>query len=685
MDHMESSSIGDVKTSNEDTKEAGTNFAAENITITHVDNPGEVSMDCHDESTLLEDVKVCDICGDAGREDLLATCSKCTDGAEHIYCMRIRLEKVPDTDWICEDCVLSEFQDHRRETRCSNFAASLKHNKDELEQEVEASGASKVKANPVCDSKVLHIDKNRREKFSFQPSFKRPLGNVQSALLMRRRALGLDNVLTSRQYNKAPKSQEVSAKSIHELSLTKDRLSTRHNADMLTLSSQIFPKSQQLPTSSGLLSKSKSFNGSDRRRKVQFLEKGPEKQKFLHETAVGTKGKSCAFRSLKKSLSFNDGSAGRIYALDAERKTITPKHFVVSDTKRLRALKGCGSAEMEVKPVLKKPRILSPGGLSFVSSVEKKFGTHCEPISTNFSGTKGSDIKTSQNLIKSGTSSADEKKSSAKSKPSQEQRNKGEVTLSSLLSFRGHQSCFNATGQAKLPAVERSSHQNPKAPQSSHSRFNDGCTSDGTEIILNHNPVTALHTMNCQTDDNSSVSANDMGIDKDLNRSGGELATFPLYYHLNADGSLAIPLFDYLWKGEFQVHCNQMLPGVLCRIQAHLSTQSSPRIPEVAKKFSGKILLEEVPRMSAWPIQFLKDQPQDDSIGLYFFAQDIESYSKYKSFLQCMIDYDLALKGNFDGIELLIFSSNLLPEKCQCWNKLLFLWGIFKQRKFVAT
>jgi len=28
-------------------------------------------------------VKVCDICGDAGREELLAFCSKCSDGAEH--------------------------------------------------------------------------------------------------------------------------------------------------------------------------------------------------------------------------------------------------------------------------------------------------------------------------------------------------------------------------------------------------------------------------------------------------------------------------------------------------------------------------------------------------------------------------------------------------------------------------
>ncbi|CAL5335254.1 unnamed protein product [Camellia sinensis] len=46
------------------------------------------------------DVKDCDICGDAGREDFLATCSKCSDGAEHTYCMGVRMEKVPEGNWI---------------------------------------------------------------------------------------------------------------------------------------------------------------------------------------------------------------------------------------------------------------------------------------------------------------------------------------------------------------------------------------------------------------------------------------------------------------------------------------------------------------------------------------------------------------------------------------------------------
>ncbi|CAH9110205.1 unnamed protein product [Cuscuta europaea] len=37
--------------------------------------------------------------------------------------------------------------------------------------------------------------------------------------------------------------------------------------------------------------------------------------------------------------------------------------------------------------------------------------------------------------------------------------------------------------------------------------------------------------------------------------------------------------------------------------------------------------------------------------------------------------HDLALQGNFGGIELLIFPSNQLPEKFQRWNMMFFLWG----------
>lgn len=52
------------------------------------------------------------------------------------------------------------------------------------------------------------------------------------------------------------------------------------------------------------------------------------------------------------------------------------------------------------------------------------------------------------------------------------------------------------------------------------------------------------------------------------------------------------------------------------------------------------------------------------------------SYERhYRSLLDHMIKNDLALKGNLDGAELLIFSSNQLPESSQrknLFNSLLF-------------
>ena len=42
------------------------------------------------------------------------------------------------------------------------------------------------------------------------------------------------------------------------------------------------------------------------------------------------------------------------------------------------------------------------------------------------------------------------------------------------------------------------------------------------------------------------------------------------------------------------------------------------------------------------------------------------SYDKnYKVLLDSMVKNDLALKGTFEGVELLIFPSNQLPENCQ--------------------
>ncbi|XP_031501956.1 uncharacterized protein LOC116265484 [Nymphaea colorata] len=146
--------------------------------------------------------------------------------------------------------------------------------------------------------------------------------------------------------------------------------------------------------------------------------------------------------------------------------------------------------------------------------------------------------------------------------------------------------------------------------------------------------------------------------------------------------SSAIPLHDFTWQGSFEVQRSGKLPDICDGIQAHLSTCASPKVLEVAKKFPPKVQLEEISRSSSWPMQFQAKCPTEENIALYFFAKDALSYERnYKKLLGNMLRNDLALKANFNGVELLIFTSNQLPDKSQRWNRLLFLWGVFREQK----
>ena len=85
-------------------------------------------------------------------------------------------------------------------------------------------------------------------------------------------------------------------------------------------------------------------------------------------------------------------------------------------------------------------------------------------------------------------------------------------------------------------------------------------------------------------------------------------------------------LMLFVCRGVFEVQSNRKRPELHDGIQAHLSTCASPRVLEVAKKFPSKILLNEVPRSSTWPLQFQKIGVGEDKIALYFFAKDLERY-----------------------------------------------------------
>eukprot|EP01018_Ginkgo_biloba_P032220 Gb_18601 [translate_table: standard] len=144
----------------------------------------------------------------------------------------------------------------------------------------------------------------------------------------------------------------------------------------------------------------------------------------------------------------------------------------------------------------------------------------------------------------------------------------------------------------------------------------------------------------------------------------------------------ALPEHNFLWQGGFEAWSKENPVSYYDGIQAHASTCADPKVLDAAKKFPSRVQLEEVPRWSTWPVQFQCSRPSEENIALYFFARDIESYERpYRRLLEHMLKNDLALRGNFGGVELLIFPSNQLPEKSQRWNRLLFLWGVFRERK----
>lgn len=71
--------------------------------------------------------------------------------------------------------------------------------------------------------------------------------------------------------------------------------------------------------------------------------------------------------------------------------------------------------------------------------------------------------------------------------------------------------------------------------------------------------------------------------------------------------------------------------------QAHLPTFVSPMVLEMVTKFPDEIALNEVPRLSTWPVQFHDHGTKEDHIALYFFARDLERYaSKYSQILSAV-------------------------------------------------
>ncbi|KAJ1402784.1 Zinc finger, FYVE/PHD-type [Sesbania bispinosa] len=122
-------------------------------------------------------VEPCNICGDVGYPEAIATCCKCNINREHVYCMRIYRTDVPD-DWICDSC------------QSKNGAASpCKVNQDFGLQ-------TSKRQRAVTTGKVKFLHEEEVIKLSFSNAPMKPIPANSTFLMTRKASVGSKNVIS---------------------------------------------------------------------------------------------------------------------------------------------------------------------------------------------------------------------------------------------------------------------------------------------------------------------------------------------------------------------------------------------------------------------------------------------------------------------------------------------------------
>ncbi|KAK8588877.1 hypothetical protein V6N12_023289 [Hibiscus sabdariffa] len=681
------------------------------------------------------DVKVCDICGDAGREDLLAICSKCTDGAEHTYCMREMLRKVPEGDWLCEECKLVE----------------------ETETQKQGLDAEGRKANKLSSSTLI-LGKRHVENLDSGSALKRQavetnMGSPKSLSPNRISSLSREGSFKNIDKGKVRPSPEISL--------------GNHSGNDMPESVRSLTSGPRLQTPKGSLLKCRSFNTLNSKPKVKLVDEVVvQKRKSAREHASHDSKEEPA-RMMGKSMSFGSSNSGRLNAGESKYKLLSSKNPHVQDLKGLKQVKE--RISLERKKISKSDHSSSPVS---TPKVDQKLTPRAD-VNSHSSAINNRETKVVQsdgrpNTLSRSTSSLARKGvenavssavSSTNGHISSEQKLnrvnlKEEPSSSFSPTFERQPSNINGVMSDGLSQLIDSTNQSEKSRESTVSRsskrvpclkckemgraaeYCSVCLASGadqsaprtsTVEINNGNKLKAaieaairlkpgicertsqdpssvcnkaknvvcveftdeqqanlcnqastgnMKLLNSHSTDAVSVVAS-VGVLSMRDIHAPPLATISAVSKMSA-----IPEHEYIWHGAFDVNKHGKPPEFCGGIQAHISTLASPKVLEVVNTFPHKVSLTAVPRLSTWPAQFHNCSPKEDNIALFFFAKDLESYEKnYKMLLDTMVKNDLALKGNFEGVELLIFPSNQLPEHCQRWNNLLFLWGVFKGRK----
>ncbi|XP_038970829.1 uncharacterized protein LOC103714039 isoform X2 [Phoenix dactylifera] len=766
----------------------------------------QTTSDSENSAEIEDDVKVCDICGDAGQEELLAICSRCSDGAEHIYCMRVMLDKLPEGDWLCEECQLKEETENQKVDKSE--AASEMLEIPCLNEKAQSSGNTfNPEVLPNLETKEINSDAKGGVKGlqSTQDSTKRHgiTSPRKNTVWSRESSFNSLDVGKVKPVNPLPSCGVQSRSGSQPIAHSQASLGSN--------SSKI---EAQFESTRGLLSKSASFNSSKMPKVKQLIESVPLRQKITSSSDSKKEGllktftKSASFKSTNSGC--NTESANKIQSLDPlraeeprggklvkERNVINKKNSSVSDRPSISPSLSASTSSPFTKVDIKFPQHVGKSNkIPDLSNVGTDRGSNnannlgCKEVkkqssfSSRTSGStpsnglrKSEDQKTYQPVSKENACASSAAVDRACCNPDSIQQcstpqvaesthrddTTKDHTLSSSLrqaasgssrllrcqrcNETGHTTQFCAVDKLRMSAVRPSAERNLREGSNRNSKWKDvvEAMSSKTRPLKNiKSPDQSVEISTSSADQNSQVTSKDFqsgslrcprnlpsmeetADGQEVFRSSADFSKAAVFHVkqktsyqeetvcvpkdgntntiLNISEKLnlkpqmqilpgqasvlepplrasVIPKLELIWQGGFKVLRTGGHSEICDGLQAHPSTCVSPKALEAAFKFPCIIHLEEVPRHGSWPSQFQKNSPKEDNIALFFFAKDIESYkNNYSKLLETMLKNDLALKGNVDGAELLIFPSNLLPENSQRWNNLFFLWGVFRERK----
>uniref|UniRef100_A0A453LMJ0 PHD-type domain-containing protein n=2 Tax=Aegilops tauschii subsp. strangulata TaxID=200361 RepID=A0A453LMJ0_AEGTS len=553
----------------------------------------------------VEDVKVCDICGDVGDEVKLAVCNRCNDGAEHTYCMRDMMEKVPDGEWFCEECQTEvEYEKEKLEKPQVKLVTS----KEESVQGKISKPFNDANSRSPCENEVEDETVGRQERNEANQG----IDMVEDAKIppVAKQNIPEPGGLSMESYSR--KGIPLPRESSFRLDIEKGKQPTPQVPILLGSNAS----KNQAPPLNGQLSKSTSFNSSKVPKVKQLVNEVPQKTKTLKDQL------SCSMRK-EGPTSFSTKSAS-----------------------------------------FKKPKTCEPANKAKSSIIPpaEELSVMNLPVSRNVSNDRGTSILGCPSITGPLAFPVQSKAESAAQR----------LTTGSNMSASsnsGHFTQFCGVDKLGLSAMKPLSERNLKdasAKRNKMSEATEKATSrlaDQSDRILKcgpyHDPVYRPKDMSSGRSVPSSSTISSDPMDKS---SRG-------FSPVDKTIVSTVPELDYIWQGDFELWRTGRSPELCDGFQAHLSCSASPKVLEVAKKFPSRVQLEELPRRNSWPTQFQQNGPTYENIGVFFFARDAQSYEHhYSKLVQNMLINDLALRGNIETAELIIFPSNILSKNSQSWN-----------------